>query len=230
MINKNAMPCIQPCHVAGLPPFNIGTSTRNPAKISATPNSASSTTPIALARLRGRSSRTAAARIKISRPVMTKVVTCTHPYGPRASELGQGICSPPKNFPAQLMKVTNAGPGVQPDRDQEDRPRQNAGKHPDAAQRTPFDRGAVLFATRKNYGHVPDVVNVHRSRYLIIERPPVLPGWLFRQRHGVDTRRGSGDSRARSASCPMPWRATSCPPAVPCLLPYGSLHPILQLR
>jgi hypothetical protein len=32
-------------------------------------------------------------------------------------------------FPAELMKVTKAGPRVQSDRDQEERPGQNAGKH-----------------------------------------------------------------------------------------------------
>ena len=37
MINKNAMPCTQSCHVTGLPPLSIGISTRNAAKISATP-------------------------------------------------------------------------------------------------------------------------------------------------------------------------------------------------
>jgi hypothetical protein len=38
----------------GLPPLSIGTSTGNAAKISATPNSASSTTAKPLARLCGR--------------------------------------------------------------------------------------------------------------------------------------------------------------------------------
>ncbi len=50
-----------------------------------------------LARLRGSSSRTAMARTKISKPVITKVATCAHPYGPRANELGHGTCSPPTN-------------------------------------------------------------------------------------------------------------------------------------
>jgi hypothetical protein len=53
MINRNAMPCTPPCQVAGLPPLSIGTSTRNPAKIRATPTRASSTTAKLLARLRG---------------------------------------------------------------------------------------------------------------------------------------------------------------------------------
>ena len=30
-------------------------------------------------------------------PVMTKVATCVHPYGPRANELGHGTCPPPTN-------------------------------------------------------------------------------------------------------------------------------------
>jgi hypothetical protein len=37
MIKRNAIPCTQPCQLAGLPPLSIGTSTQNPAKISATP-------------------------------------------------------------------------------------------------------------------------------------------------------------------------------------------------
>ena len=53
MINKNAMPCTQPCQVAGFPPLSIGVSTLNAAGISATPSSVSSTTTKLLARLRG---------------------------------------------------------------------------------------------------------------------------------------------------------------------------------
>jgi len=41
------------CHMTGLPPLSIGTSTRNAAKINATPSRASSTTAKLLARLRG---------------------------------------------------------------------------------------------------------------------------------------------------------------------------------
>ena len=41
MIKRNAMPCTQPCQVAGFPPLSMGTSTRKAAKISATPNRAS---------------------------------------------------------------------------------------------------------------------------------------------------------------------------------------------
>jgi hypothetical protein len=53
MINKNAIPCTQPCQVAGFPPLSIGLSTLNAASISATPSSVSSTTAKLLARLRG---------------------------------------------------------------------------------------------------------------------------------------------------------------------------------
>ena len=53
MINRNAIPCTQPFQVAGVPPLSIGTSTRNPAKINATPSKASSTTAKPLARLCG---------------------------------------------------------------------------------------------------------------------------------------------------------------------------------
>ena len=53
MINRNAIPWTQPCQVAGLPPLSIGTSTRNAAKISATPNRASNMTAKLVARLCG---------------------------------------------------------------------------------------------------------------------------------------------------------------------------------
>ena len=52
MINRNAIPCTQPCHVSGSPPLSIGTSTRNAANISDAPSSPSSTTAKPLARRR----------------------------------------------------------------------------------------------------------------------------------------------------------------------------------
>jgi hypothetical protein len=52
MINRNAMPCTRRARWPGYRP-SAGTSTRNPAKISATPSRASSTTAKLLARLRG---------------------------------------------------------------------------------------------------------------------------------------------------------------------------------
>lgn len=50
MISRNAIACIQPCQVAGLPPLSIGVSTLNAAKISATPNRVTSATAKPLAR------------------------------------------------------------------------------------------------------------------------------------------------------------------------------------
>ena len=35
MINRNAIPCTQPCQVSGFPPFSIGASTLKAASISA---------------------------------------------------------------------------------------------------------------------------------------------------------------------------------------------------
>ena len=71
----------------------------------------------------------------ISRPVITKVAICAQPCGPRASELGHGTWLAADEFPAKLMKVAKAGPGVQSDRNQEERPGQKAGKHSSTAQR-----------------------------------------------------------------------------------------------
>jgi hypothetical protein len=38
MINRNAIPWIQPCHVSGFPPLSIGVSTLKAASMSATPS------------------------------------------------------------------------------------------------------------------------------------------------------------------------------------------------
>ncbi len=53
MINRNAIPWIQPCHVSGFPPLSIGVSTLKAASISATPSRPRSMTAKLLARLGG---------------------------------------------------------------------------------------------------------------------------------------------------------------------------------
>jgi hypothetical protein len=114
MINRNAIPWTQPFQVAGFPPLSIGTSTRNAAKISATPNRASNR--------------------ETSRPPLRQLIAYRdgEDDDQQASDSeGRNLRPPvrpacqrawPRNlraadeFPAKLIKVTKAGPGAQPDR------------------------------------------------------------------------------------------------------------------
>src|SRR5215207_8050345 len=153
MINRNAMPCNQPFQVSGSPPLSIDTSTLNAANTNATPSNVSSATAKPLIRLRGSSSRTATARRTISSPVIAKVAIWAQPYGPRASELGHGTCSPPTNSHPRSLRYPMLARVFKPTDTKKNGPARSPASAPARRSSLPFTAApVVLLATSQSYG------------------------------------------------------------------------------
>jgi hypothetical protein len=146
MIKRNAIPCTQPCQVSGFPPLSIGTSTRNAAKISATPTWRA-------ARPRHRSQPVAHCHREDHNQQAgnKKGRNLRHPYAPHASELGHGTCSPPTNSQPSRWRYAMLAQVFNPTEIRKNGPARRPPSTPARCSAAPFTAASALLpATRQS--------------------------------------------------------------------------------